>query len=688
MHRMLPAVALLAVLAPATAQNLLTNGPGPGTLSVRVDGWGLMGGCATSGLASDLHYTTSAGAGPFPTLCYSAMAFEDPLACPPPGRTWLATNPGGYPTTIPYAPGNLVAQVVVPNRHYRSQGSVCGWQVQIDQVLAGPDPRTGPPVDGSTVLQTYVFQNVSGPARPLQLYRYVDADLGAAFTNDRAGASRRRDTCRLEGPPFLSNGEWLFEYDPLDLPGSVLAVSADGIDGSGRPVLSQAFEVSLSGTGHPVAPFLSGPAGFLTGSIQGDADADLLTGEGLGGDYALVQQLAFASVPPGGRAVATFRTRLTSLDPGLNRTIEVQARDVGCATSSGNVATAGVPALCVNGNYGCVAVPQGAPIQIGLAAPPGGPSPSHYILFASVGQPATGSFEGFPGAADSALWGPPIHPWGLGAFPARCVLGSWSGGGGAEGFALASSIPGAALLPTPPATGVVACGNPILVLPGLFLNVAFTLQALVVDFESRNPSQPVSVTNAVTVAVGPILCQDSSSTCPRNAPAGCGGNCSRECPTGLTITHEARIRDGVVGGATGRTFGAGTYGERFRYTFVPAGCYCIDVRERLTVDDNGCECAGVVANPPALNIPCRTSFLDDRYNTVNANNRTPCPCSTTFTQIIECRPKTGGTWTEIGRHTMVWSRAANGNISVTITPMGGMPVGNPNGAQASPGHCR
>jgi hypothetical protein len=250
------------------------------------------------------------------------------------------------------------------------------------------------------------------------------------------------------------------------------------------------------------------------GQIVGDTDGSLLIdGAELPGDYAMGQSIVFPMVPPGATVTAHFRTRLTALDKKNATPTDQQARDITCATWGGNVGgrKPGIPILCVNQRTDCAQVPVGSVALVQMSAPPMGPNPTHYVLFATLGHPKANTNCGAPGAADFALWGGGIHPWGVGAFPVSSLLGNWTGGDALPGFALASSIPGIGLITTPPATGPLPCGGgpPILGIPFIALpKFAFTLQALVVDFGSRQGTiQPISVTNAVQVAMGNCSCQ-------------------------------------------------------------------------------------------------------------------------------------------------------------------------------------
>jgi len=509
MRAALVCLGVVFCVARAPAQNQLLNGPGPGTVTVRVDGWGCFGGCGTNGLVGDAMYTNSAGQGPFATTCFSAILMEDPVLTNCANRRhWIAVNPGGYPGINLYQAANPPTVTVVrPGRHVRSTGgTICGYDVTVDQILAGPDPGGAAPVEGTTLHQIYTLRNTQAVTRDLNLYRYVDGDVGPAFTDDRGGASRRREDCFLAAPPWLSNKEWLFEYT-ADLPGGVIATSVEGIDHNGGPVLPFAFEVvSSPGAGHPVNQWEVTPGPYLTNTVQGDTNQNLLVDEGTGSDTGLIGSIRFTAIPAGGVVVAHFRTRWSSLNSSSLASVADQARDVTCASLLGNFSGLSVaPLLSINGHRTCVDLPPGSSFTINMCAPAAGPNPAHYIIFVIAGSPTTAALCGDAMAADFALWGPPVAAFGLGAFPVSGPLGLWSGGDAAAGFAVASSIPGAALLLTPPATGMLPNCQPILTVPtGLPAGIAIKLQAAILD--AAAPSQ-VSLTNALRAHVAACQCE-------------------------------------------------------------------------------------------------------------------------------------------------------------------------------------
>ena len=116
------------------AQNLLTSGTGPGSVTLTVDGWGMFGGCPNQAAHSDALFTTSTGGGPFVTTCYSAILLDDTAGCASPGRTLLALTDPAY-FQFPSQPVNASVNVLTPGRHIQTATpqTVCGLQFSIDQ---------------------------------------------------------------------------------------------------------------------------------------------------------------------------------------------------------------------------------------------------------------------------------------------------------------------------------------------------------------------------------------------------------------------------------------------------------------------------------------------------------------------------------------------------------------------------
>jgi hypothetical protein len=488
------------------AQNQLSSGTGPGSVTLTVDGWGMFGGCPSQTFHSDAMYKNAAGAGPFATTCYSAILLEDSLGCPAPGRTLLALTDPFY-GQFPSQATNPAVNVIVPGRHIQTMTPqiVCGLSIAIDQRLDGPDPVSGG-FESSTLVQTYTITNTGTTQRSINLYRFMHADLSTNFSANRAGASRRLADCGLSAP-YVSNREWAFEFDPFNLPNAAVAIAAEGVDDVGQPVRTKNYRLHASSVGHPSSAFTSNPAGFLNDTIDNDLNGDLVVSSPeLTGDFAQFNVVSFL-IPAGATISATFRTRWMSLDTNLTTPVENQAQDITCRTWNGNYSGTGFGhLLCVNGQGVCAAVNPGSPITISLAATTAGPSPADYLLFGSFGQPAVTTACGSPQAMDSAFWGPPFGPIGMGALPVSSMLASWTGGGTTPGIPLVSSVPGLALLTAPQASGTIGCnGVTIAAVPGLPPGISVTLQAVIIDISAI--PLPATLSNAVNLTVGCGPCQ-------------------------------------------------------------------------------------------------------------------------------------------------------------------------------------
>ena len=380
--------------------------------------------------------------------------------------------------------------------------TVCGLQFSVDQLLTGPDPAGGS-FESSTLKQTHTITNTGATPRTFTLVRFVDGDLSAVFASNGGGASRRFADCGLTTPPFVSNNEWIFEFDSVNTPGVALAVATEGIDATGQPVHAAAYRLHASAVGHPSPAFQSAGAAFCTNAIDNDLDGDLVVGPTeLVGDFAMFQSMTLTA-PPGATVTAVFRTRWMSLIASSLRASSNRRETSPARHSLGNHSSAGVgPILCVNGSSPCASVAPGAPFNSRWARRRPGPSPAHYIVFGTFGQPILGTACGSPQAADASLWGPPLGLLGLGAFPVTSPFGPWNGGGGALGLAIISSVPGLALITGPLAGGAIApCGGTTLVgVPGLPAGLSVTLQAAILD--NLAPPLFVSLSNTVTLAIG------------------------------------------------------------------------------------------------------------------------------------------------------------------------------------------
>jgi hypothetical protein len=127
----------------------------------------------------------------------------------------------------------------------------------------------------------------------------------------------------------------------------------------------------------------------------------------------------------------------------------------------------------------------------------------------------------------------------------------------------------------------------------------------------------------------------------------------------------------------------GRYGAQFRYDFVPAGSYCVEIREVMVlgVDDCGCFKAGMeIAD--VINYKCTDGHVcDERSNFIDPANPPPRGCTTLNTQHLQCRAKgSNDPWMTFATNEHSWfrnGRADGGDIQVAVIPMGGAPVVSP-----------
>jgi hypothetical protein len=507
---------LLALGSTALAQNqTLTNEtapPRPKTLQVIVDGYGSF---------------QTMSANPNGVLRVADFTFQSalyfgatPTGTPPPltKSQWLSTINLGTPA-LPVIP----QVVVIPGRRVTSTWTLFGglWEFRLEQFLDGPDPASGPPHESSTLQQIYRITNrrpATDPPHDVHLVRYWDTDILPTLGNDRAGVSMRQQHCGTM-PPFTSNAQWVFAYDPAEqLSRMVAAASIEVVDPNGQLVKARAFQVL------PFPTLLNNITaqgfGALATVLNGDTNVDLVVDPPEAGfDVTMGVGLIVPSVASGQTITVHTRSRVTDLEkknPPPGRPTNVRARDITCITWGGNVngIEPGLPILCVNGSNKCAGIQPGQPIAIQLSSPPANPPGSTaYIIYATVGNPKVKTFCGGPHAGDFASWGPPIGELGLASFPVNSGFGPiWSGGAANLGFVFVSNV--GLGIPGGPAGPPMPCGPgfpPIILLPPLALGkFAITLQGIVLDLAARNaPGLPLSITNAVNVHWLPnCLCQD------------------------------------------------------------------------------------------------------------------------------------------------------------------------------------
>lgn len=255
----------------------LTNGPGDGTLSVGVDGFGAFGSVVGSNSTDALYNPVGAG-GPAATTYESGVAIGFGGS-----RIFLTSGDigGSGGLANPTATGSATS--VTSTFVY---GSISFTLTQTLSPLF-----TGGIQTGSVLVQTFVMTNLATSALTFDLVRYLDGDLYF-------------DGSLIDGGGRLIAGglELLFETDSAT--GSATSTTFIGITGEGGTVpLTNRFEIdSFSGLRGRI---LAGTA--LDGLITGDgADADQFIDAGNGYDVTLALRNLFSLVPG---AMGTYTTR-------------------------------------------------------------------------------------------------------------------------------------------------------------------------------------------------------------------------------------------------------------------------------------------------------------------------------------------------------------------------------------------
>lgn len=264
--------------AASPAGTVLTNGPGDGTVTVGVDGYGAFGSTVGSN-SSDADYDPIGPSGAAGTTYQSGVAIRVGSSG---GRTFLTSgNIGGT--------GGLTEPAVGGTSTTATSSFVFGGlSFALNQVLtplfAGPD-RTG-----SLLTQTYVITNTTTDGLNFELVRYIDGDL-------------QFDQAITDGGGRIVSGsqEILFETDTAT--GSAAEATFVGItaDGGTAPATGR-YEVNS----------YSGLRGWIvTGANLGDvvvgdgADADQFIDAGNGYDVTLALLNQFFL---GAGATATYTT--------------------------------------------------------------------------------------------------------------------------------------------------------------------------------------------------------------------------------------------------------------------------------------------------------------------------------------------------------------------------------------------
>jgi len=478
----------LCAVAASAQTFLLTNGPGNGSVTVRVDGYGFYG--IWPVVNQDLMYDDLGPNAPRGTAYNSAVLFFAPGA---PVTQWLSSAaPGGTGLEAPALPGIPITQTGPMS--CSSTWTLQNFAFTLNQRLCPID------VDGSTLDQVFTVTNQTSGPQDLEMIRYCDVDMWAVFGDDGAGV-----TVNASGQ---FNDHMVFAYNLLTetcaMPVQPMCgVTAEGMDHLGLPVRPCGWNVQLwpqVRTG-----IFMNKCASLGRVLGGDANMDRITcppGEPPH-DVSLGIGTRFPAVPVGG--TITFRTRTR-----LFETLPARARDSSPIARAGNVNAAPTPispVLHVNGSAGpCVAIPPMGSINLTMAASPAGPNPAHYILYALVGSAGLPANCGGAIAVDFADWsilGTQLS-LGTGAFhPGGTFPFAGSGGCPSKfGFMVMSSLPGLA-----PLTGVAATGSAPggAIFPSFSLPVSVTLQGVIQDLGTINGTG-ISVTNAVEIASGTCSC--------------------------------------------------------------------------------------------------------------------------------------------------------------------------------------
>jgi hypothetical protein len=464
----LPALPADCGTGPSNTTATLTNGPGNGSISVTVDGYGSYGSLSSR----NLNYDDRGAAGPRGTAFHSATMFRAPTLG---FAQWLLTTPGaGVPplSPIPVAAGNV------------STWNLSGFSFRLTQTLTPVDR------DGSTLQQVYEITNQTGAPQELQMIRYLDPDVWGTIFDDGVGVT---DQYYDAG----SNQHMIFAYDQAGGPSCdatrpLVAITAEGRDAAGLPVMPCGYE-SRPHPGVRDAVTASGCAA-LTRFLHNDTGDRLVCTPESPFDVSLAIGVRFTSVPAGGVVRFHTRTRILERSPRL-------ANDLVQTVRNGNVGgTVQQTALMAGPSSGYCTVPSGA-VNLQLRGPVFGATPTHYIVYAVVGRPNTGESCGAPLAADASEWFFGNTSLGLGAFPLRNTFFTGTGGGSnVVPIPLISSVPGAALLPGPAATR----NWQTILLPPAF-PFSYTLQGVMLDTSAANGQ--FSLTNVLEVAGTPCACQ-------------------------------------------------------------------------------------------------------------------------------------------------------------------------------------
>jgi hypothetical protein len=252
----------------------LTNGPGDGTVSVGVDGFGAFG-SSLSADASDAIYDPVGAGAPAGTSFQSELAIRFGTAG---ARTFLAT------------PGLANPSVTGSATSANSSFLFGGLSFQLQQTIV--PLFSGGLLTGTELRQTYSILNTTASALSFEIVRYLDGDL--LFDGSLTDGGGRL----FSGPT-----EILFETDSAT--GSSTSTTFVGITALGGTIpLANRYEIdSFSGLRSRIA---AGNA--LSDGVAGDgADADQFIDAGNGYDVTLALRNEF-SLGAGGLTTYTTST--------------------------------------------------------------------------------------------------------------------------------------------------------------------------------------------------------------------------------------------------------------------------------------------------------------------------------------------------------------------------------------------
>jgi hypothetical protein len=231
----------LASAAPYT----LTNGPGDGSLSVGVDGYGAFGSSIGANATNAVYDPVGAAPPAAGTTFESGLAFRVGESG---ARTFLTSGNIGSSGGLgnPSITGNITAGA--------SSFTVGDLTFSLTQALTAI--MSGASQTGSLLTQSYAITNTGTARTSFELLRYIDGDLGFNGSIVDGGG-------RLVG----SGVEYLFETDTAN--GASTSTTFLGVTGQGGTIpLSGRYEIDS----------FSGLLGRITSGIDLD---DTVTGDGL-----------------------------------------------------------------------------------------------------------------------------------------------------------------------------------------------------------------------------------------------------------------------------------------------------------------------------------------------------------------------------------------------------------------------